>query len=233
MRRTDRLFEILQLFRDGRLLLARDIAETLEVSVRTIYRDIHTLVASGVPIEGERGVGFILREPIFLPPLSLTVEELQALHLGMEVVRQTSDDALALAAERLLGKIAAVLPSDMQRQRPLGDISIYTSETAAPSVHLAAVRQAVAERRVIEIAYESLDGNRTQRRIRPLQAEYWGRVWTCPSWCELREAFRVFRVDKIQTCRVTDDRFSVELGKTYTDYLAQLTFVDVVPPISL
>ena len=224
MRRTDRLFEILQLFRGGKLLLARDIAETLEVSVRTVYRDIDTLVASGAPIEGERGVGYILREPIFLPPLSLTLEELQALHLGMEVVRQTGDDALASAAMRLLGKVGAVLPSDKQSLKPLADISIYASVVAAASPYLAVIRQAVSERRVVEIAYTSLDGKFTERRVRPLQTEYWGRAWTCPSWCELRNAFRVFRVDRIETCRLTDDRFSVEPGKSYADYLAQLTF---------
>jgi predicted DNA-binding transcriptional regulator YafY len=222
MRRTDRLFEILQLFRGGRLLLGRDIADRLEVSLRTVYRDIETLVASGIPIEGERGVGYVLREPIFLPPMTLTSEELRALHLGVEVVRQTGDAELAGAAERLVGKIAAVLPSDRRALRPLQDLAVYASIAAVPCEQLVALRRAVAERRVVEIGYRSADGALTVRRIRPLQTEYWGRVWTCPAWCELRDAFRVFRVDRVEACAETGDTFALEPGRTYADYLATL-----------
>jgi len=222
MRRTDRLFEILQLFRGGRLLLGRDIADRLEVSLRTVYRDIETLVASGIPIEGERGVGYVLREPIFLPPMTLTSEELRALHLGVEVVRQTGDAELAGAAERLVGKIAAVLPSDRRALRPLQDLAVYASIAAVPCEQLGALRRAVAERRVVEIGYRSADGALTERRIRPLQTEYWGRVWTCPAWCELRDAFRVFRVDRVEACAETGDTFALEPGRTYADYLATL-----------
>lgn len=222
MRRTDRLFEILQLFRGGRLLLGRDIAERLEVSLRTVYRDIDTLVASGVPIEGERGVGYILREPIFLPPVTLTPEELRALHLGVEIVRQTGDAELAAAAERLVGKVAAVLPSDRRALRPLQDLAVYASLAAAPCPQLGALRCAVAERHVVEIAYRGPDGSLTERRVRPLQTEYWGRVWTCPAWCELRGAFRVFRVDRVEACVETGDVFALEPGRTYADYLASL-----------
>lgn len=226
MRRTDRLFEILQLFRSGRLLLGREIAARLEVSLRTVYRDIESLIASGVPIEGERGVGYVLREPIFLPPMTLTLEELRALHLGVEVVRQTGDAELAGAAERLVGKIGAVLPSDRRALRPLQDITVYASIAAAPCGQLGALRRAVAERRVVEIGYRSPDGTMTGRRIRPLQTEYWGRVWTCPAWCELRDAFRVFRVDRVEACAETDDTFALEPGRTYADYLATLRLKD-------
>lgn len=222
MRRTDRLFEILQLFRSGRLLLGREIAERLEVSVRTVYRDIETLVASGVPIEGERGVGYVLREPIFLPPMTLTPEELRALHLGVEVVRQTGDAELAGAAERLVAKIGAVLPSDRRALRPLQGIAVYASIAAAPSGPLGALRRAIAERRVVDIGYRGLDGTLTERRIWPLQTEYWGRVWTCPAWCELRGAFRVFRLDRIEACTETGDSFVLEPGRTYADYLTTL-----------
>ena len=226
MRRTDRLFEILQLFRNGRLLLGRDIAERLEVSLRTVYRDIETLIASGIPIEGERGVGYLLREPIFLPPLSLTAVELKALHLGMEIVRQSGDDELAHTAGRLLEKVEAVLPSDRRRGAHLPNISVYAAEAAAARDHLAAMRRSVSQRRVVEITYDSLRGAETRRRIRPLQTEYWGRVWTCTAWCEARRAFRVFRVDRIRDCRVTEATFGEEDGRTYADYLEQLTFAE-------
>jgi predicted DNA-binding transcriptional regulator YafY len=224
MRRTDRLFEILLLFRGGRLLLGREIAERLEISLRTVYRDIETLVSSGVPIEGERGVGYVLREPIFLPPMTLTLDELRALHLGAEVVRQTGDAELAQAAERVVGKIAAVLPSDRRALRPLQDLAVYASIAAAPREQLKALRRAVAQRRVVEIGYRGPDGVSTRRRIRPLQTEYWGRVWTCPAWCELRDAFRVFRVDRVEACSETGDTFALKPGRTYADYLATLRF---------
>ncbi|HEU4405994.1 MAG TPA: YafY family protein [Polyangiaceae bacterium] len=230
MRRTDRLFEILQLFRSGRLLLGRESAERLEVSLRTVYRDIATLVASGVPIEGERGLGYVLREPIFLPPLTLTPEELRALHLGVEVVRQTGDAELAQAAERLVGKIAAVLPSDRQALRPLEGVAVYSSVAAAPREQLSALRRAVAERRILAIGYRRPDGVLTWRRIRPVQTEYWGRVWTCPAWCELRNEFRVFRVDRIEWCEDTGGVFALEPGRTYADYLASLQFREEKEP---
>jgi predicted DNA-binding transcriptional regulator YafY len=222
MRRTDRLFEILQLFRGGKLLLGRDIAERLEVSLRTVYRDIETLVASGIPIEGERGVGYILREPIFLPPITLSAEELRALHLGVEIVRQTSDTDLADAAARLVEKIGAVLPSDRQALRPLQDVAVYAALSAASCPHLGAIRRAVAERRIVEIGYRDLKEVATVRRIRPLQTEYWGRVWTVVAWCELRDAFRVFRADRVTSSVETAAVFETEPGRTYDDYLAAL-----------
>ncbi|MFO0284460.1 MAG: helix-turn-helix transcriptional regulator, partial [Acidobacteriota bacterium] len=179
---------------------------------------------SGIPIDGERGVGYVLREPIFLPPMTLTPEELRALHLGVEVVRQTGDAELATAAERLVGKIAAVLPSDRRALRPLQGLAVYASIAAAPCEQLCVLRRAVAERQVVLIRYCNPEGVSTERRIRPLQTEYWGRVWTCPAWCELREAFRVFRVDRIKACTDTGDVFAHEAGRTYADYIASLSF---------
>ncbi len=222
MRRTDRLFEIMQLFRGGRHWLGRDIAERLEVSLRTIYRDIDTLVASGVPIEGERGVGYILREPIFLPPLTLTASEMEALHLGMEMVRQTADKEMAEAAGQLLVKIDAVLPSDRQGREHLDNLSIFTPGSNRDWSFLADLRRAIAARLVIEVDYISLKGEASSRRIRPLQCEYWGDVWTCTAWCELRNGFRVFRIDRITQCHPSGDVFTSEPGKTYKDYLAAL-----------
>ncbi len=224
MRRTARLFEIMQLFRGGRHWLGRDIAERLEVSLRTIYRDIDTLVASGVPIEGERGVGYILREPIFLPPLTLTSSELEALHLGMELVRQTTDREMAGAAEQLLTKIDAVLPSDRQGRGHLDHLSVFVPGADRQLSCLADLKRAITARQIVEIDYTALSDEASSRRIRPLQCEYWGAVWTCTAWCELRNDFRVFRIDRIAECRKTGDVFASEPGKTYKDYLAALEF---------
>ena len=190
------------------------------MSLRTIYRDIDTLVASGVPIEGERGVGYVLREPIFLPPLTLSATELAALHLGMEVVKGAADADLAEAAARLLDKIDAILPSDRRGIDHLYGLSVYASAPGPPLTYLATLRQAVSGRRTLCIAYTRLDETPTRRRVRPLHVEYWGRVWTLTAWCELRDAFRVFRVDRITDCIETDATFTTEAGKSYADYLA-------------
>lgn len=222
MRRTDRLFEIMQLFRGGRLLKGSDIARQLEVSLRTIYRDIDTLVASGIPIEGERGVGYILREPIFLPPLTLKTSELEALHLGMEIVRQTSDNQLASSAKKLMQKIDAVLPSDRQGRDYLGKLSVYTELENDALRFLAVIRKAIAELIVLEIKYTRLDDVETSRHIRPLHVEYWGKAWTCTAWCELKNDFRVFRIDRISVCVETEITFQNEAGKLFSDYLALL-----------
>jgi len=220
LRRTDRLFEIMQMFRAGKLWRGQEIAERLEVSLRTIYRDIDTLVASGVAIEGERGVGYILREPIFLPPLTLNIAELEALHLGMEILRQTADDEMVEAAQQLLIKVEAVLPTPRRGANHMGVLSVYTPGLKVKLQHLGELKQAIAAKKVVEIDYTKLDGETSKRRLRPLQIEFWGRVWTCTAWCELREDFRVFRIDKITGCRVTADIFRAEPGKTYKDYLA-------------
>ncbi|MEC8195252.1 MAG: HTH domain-containing protein, partial [Pseudomonadota bacterium] len=113
MHRTDRLFDLIQLLRDGRLHKASDLAEKMEVSVRTIYRDMDTLVASGIPVEGERGVGYILRAPLFMPPMAFSQVELEALHLGMALVRQTADAELQEAATRVLAKVNQAMPDPM------------------------------------------------------------------------------------------------------------------------
>ena len=221
MRRTDRLFELIQLFRDGRLQRGQDLAEKLEVSLRTIYRDIDTLVASGVAIEGERGVGYILRQPIFLPPLNLTYLELEALHLGISMVQKTADEELSGAGKDLLAKIDAVLPSDRPRSTHHWGMAIYNDELQGTLQFMPVLRRSISTQRIIQLEYESLDGERSKRAIRPLQLEFWGKVWTCTAWCEARDDFRVFRVDRIVACKLTDQVFDTDLDKSLEAYLAR------------
>ncbi len=147
MRRTDRLFELIQLFRGGRLQRGRDLAEKLGVSVRTIYRDIDTLVASGVAIEGERGVGYILRQPIFLPPLNLTCLELEALHLGISMVQKAADEELSGAGHDLLAKIDAVLPGDRPRSTHNWGVAIYGNALKDSLQFMPVLRRAINLRR--------------------------------------------------------------------------------------
>lgn len=223
MRRTDRLFDLVQILRDGRLHRAQDMADALEVSVRTIYRDMDTLMSSGLPIEGERGLGYMITAEITLPPLNLTMTELEALHLGMAVVGEAADAELQAAARSLSSKIDAVLPED-RRAPPTGwGFAVYPFADAARGFqHMPPIRAAIRARQKLDITYRSLDATVTARTVRPLELEYWGRVWTATCWCELREDFRVFRVDRIEELRVLPALFVDEDGKRLADYVAKL-----------
>lgn len=219
MRRSERLTEIVEIIKDGRLHLARDIAEALEVSERTVYRDIATLIASGVPVEGERGVGYLLREPVFLPPLALSMTELEALSLGMSIVQEVADEELRLSAKTLHEKIASHAPNRRQSPDSWG-FGLYEFKRLRDGLkYMPILRRAIREREVLHMTYLSLSDERTERMIRPLQTDYWGRVWTLSTWCETRDDFRAFRIDHILSCQPTGRTFEDELGKTIEDYL--------------
>lgn len=220
MRRTDRLFDIIQILRDGKLHRAQDIADRLEVSVRTIYRDMDTLVASGVPVEGERGVGYMVREAITLPPLTLTAQELEALNLGMAIVGEAADPDLKAAALSLADKIDAVLPTQTVAEADAWKFAVYPFANAALGfAHMPVLRSAIKGRQKLELTYRRIDGTLTHRVIRPLHMEYWGRVWTLTAWCELRDGFRVFRVDLIEDATPRPELFVDEPGKRFEDYV--------------
>ncbi|WP_299937077.1 YafY family protein [uncultured Pelagimonas sp.] len=225
MRRTDRLFELIQIIRDGRLHKATDLAEALEVSVRTIYRDIETLVGSGIPIEGERGVGYILRAPIFLPPVSLTEVELEALHLGAALVQRSADPELQQAARRLVDKVDQVMPDARKPPSDGWGLAIFGMDSLQASfAHMPIVRAAIREKQVLEIDYARADGQGSRRFIRPLQMEYWGQVWTCTAWCETRDDFRVFRIDRMRGVLEAGRSFVDEPGKRLRDYVLREGF---------
>ena len=214
-RRSDRLFDLIQLLRDGRLHRGRDLADRLGVSLRTLYRDMDTLIASRVPIEGERGLGYMMTAPITLPPPNLTLHELAALHLGLSVVAKASDKEMAGAAETLAAKIDADLPEDRAAPATGHGFAVYPfAEAARGFVHMAPLRAAVRSRRKVTITYKG-----EPRRIRPLQTEYWGRIWTLTAWCETKGTFDVFRVDQIETLDVSFDSFEDDPGKTLADFL--------------
>jgi predicted DNA-binding transcriptional regulator YafY len=219
MQRSERLAEIVEIVRDGRLHLARDIADALQVSVRTIYRDIDTLVASGIPIDGERGVGYLLREPVFLPPMALSMTELEALSLGLSIVKEAADAELRDAAQRVMDKVGEHASNRRQAPKSWG-FGVYAFERAQEGFrHMPLIRRAIREGLMLKIDYCSLDERSSTRVIRPLQMEYWGRVWTCSAWCELRNEFRAFRIDRMQSCEPTGENFLAEAGKTIEDYL--------------
>ena len=218
MRRTDRLCDLVLILRDGKLHRAEDLATTLEVSVRTIYRDMDTLVLSGVPVQGERGMGYMMTAPITLPPLNLTLAELEALHLGMAVVGEAADEELKKAAKTLSAKIDAVLPEDRSTPPTGWGFAVYPFKDAAAGFQfMPHIRKAIRSRQKLEISYANDKGEGSMRVVRPLQMEYWGRVWTVSCWCEMRKDFRVFRVDRIETLKVMAELFVEEPGKTLAD----------------
>lgn len=219
MRRSDRLFDLIQILRDGKLHRAVDLAHALQVSTRTIWRDMATLAASGLPVEGERGIGYLLRDPITLPPVALTREEFEALRLGMALVASAADPGTARAAGSLRAKIAAVAPAGTEEGT---DAFVFSSPEAAKAApHLGLIRRALREHLVLRMTYADPGGPETERRIRPLQLEFWGKVWTLTAWCEWRGDFRVFRIDRIIALSPAGGAFLPEPGKTIEAYLAR------------
>ncbi len=223
MRRADRLFQIVQFLRGGRLVTAARLAERLEVSERTIYRDIADLQTSGVPIDGEAGVGYLMRDGYDVPPLMFTREEISALVLGARIAKAWGGARMALAAEEALMKIEAVLPpADRSRIRdtPLYAMQFSQSEDVAKDLDF--FDAAISDRTRVTMAYETLDGEKSRRTVRPLGLYYWGKVWTLVSWCELREDFRTFRVDRICGPEALD-KYRPEPGRSLRDYLKRMS----------
>ncbi len=218
MRRADRLFQIVQLVRGRRLSTAEFIARRLEVSVRTVYRDIADLQRQGVPIEGEAGVGYRMRAGFDLPPLMFTRDEAQALVAAVRLAQPRLDETLAARAESALSKILAVLPAAARAAAE--SLAVYAPPVgpdAATRRRLEQLRLAAEARHVVRLVYLDLKGERSERRLRPLGSFFWGQVWTLAAWCELRQAFRSFRVDRIEALEVLDERFRDEPGKTLPD----------------
>ncbi|MEL6517921.1 MAG: YafY family protein [Pseudomonadota bacterium] len=216
MRRTDRLIDLVQILRDGQLHLARDLADSLGVSQRTVYRDMDTLIASGLPVEGARGVGYIMNAPITLPPLNLTLEELEALHLGVAIVGEAAEPELQKAAKSMAAKLDAALPEDRAAPPNGWGFAVYPFGDAANGfVHMPPLRAAIRARQKLRITVADDE----QQIIRPLSLDYWGRVWTATAWCEGRKGFAVFRLDQITALDVLPELFVDEPGKTFDDYV--------------
>lgn len=219
MRRADRLFQIIQFLRSRRLTTAKWLAQQLEVSERTIYRDVRDLVLTGVQIEGEAGVGYALRKGYDLPPLMFNQEELTSLALGARIVQSWGDTKLAKAADQVLSKVESVLPKELQDSMSAIPIfSPMTGLSALTSNYLQQIRQATDEKRKLELAYIRMDGTYSERTIWPLGLFYWGATWTCGGWCELRGGFRNFRVDRIKSLQVSQTHYPNEHGRTLEDF---------------
>lgn len=223
MRRADRLFQLIEHLRGRRTLTARQLAERLHVSERTVYRDVGDLVAGGVPIQGEAGIGYQLRRGFDLPPIMFNRDELEALVLGARLVTALGGKSLAQSAELALNKIEAVLPA--ARRKELALPRLYApgfANDARRTAALDTIRTAINEHRILNIDYIREDGAVSSRSVRPLALYYWPPNWLLAAWCELREDFRNFRTDRIRSAAALDKTFNDEPGKTFEDFLRSL-----------
>ncbi|MGZ3441798.1 MAG: helix-turn-helix transcriptional regulator, partial [Polyangia bacterium] len=195
------------------------LADELEISERTVYRDVADLVASGVPIRGEAGVGYALERGFDLPPLMFTEDELEALVLGVRVVESWGDATLASAARQVVQKVEAVLPERLQDR--VGKAPLFAPGFHVPAEsarELGTLRRAIRERRKARMSYVDRAQAATERTVRPLGLFFWGASWTVAAWCELRQGFRGFRLDRVQKLELTEHRFEDEAGQTLADF---------------
>jgi len=199
MRRADRLFQIVQHLRTRRLTTARQLAAWLEVSERTIYRDIQDLSVSGVPVEGEAGSGYRMGREFEVRPIMFTFDEVEALVAGLRMVESWGGPALAAASRGALAKITLALPVARREE-------VDRSRLFAPDFHLRPemgavldlVRRAIGEQRTLTFEYRDKEGRPSARSVRPLGLYYWGATWTLAAWCEMRRDFRNFRIDRME-----------------------------------
>jgi predicted DNA-binding transcriptional regulator YafY len=218
-RRADRLLALMEALRSRHVSTAAQLAAGLDVSVRTVYRDVDALVLAGVPVRGEAGVGYTLQAGYYLPPLNLTAEEAETLALGARVLATWSDGAVAAQAASALAKIRAVVPSSSQAgmDRDLFWAPQWVTRQA-PAVDLLELKRSAQTRRVLRISYETLNGTASTRRVRPLSVTFFGPVWLLVAWCESVADFRCFRLDRIRTLEPTGDVFRDEAGKRLIDF---------------
>ncbi|RYC37998.1 helix-turn-helix transcriptional regulator [Pectobacterium zantedeschiae] len=224
--KTIRLFSLLDHLR-GRIhpVSAEILAQALNVSVRTIYRDMAALQTIGAPIRGESGLGYILEKDYFLPPLNFDPDELDAIMLGMRLIGARGDDILSAAASRVSAKISAVIDvkkSDSYKSLPLRAVSRHTEENEKATKHLAFLRLAIRNKLQLRIAYVDLQGRKSDRVARPLGLTLFDAVWLLTIWCETRSDFRNLRVDNITSVAETGLYFRPEKGKRFEDYLNTL-----------
>ena len=222
MRRADRLFQIIQGLHHDRVVTAKQLGEALEVSERTIYRDIQDLSLSGVPITGEAGHGYRLMKGFHLSPLMFNEEELAALLLGARMVQTWTDQGLAKAAQQAMAKIEHVIPDHLKPELERQEIMVPDFPfSMAVAQELEALRGAIKRQHKVYFDYQREDGEKSNRTVHPLGLFYWGKVWTLAAWCELRDGFRHFRLDRMDNLNLLEERYALVQGRTLQDFLAQ------------
>lgn len=208
MSRAQRLLDLIQVLRRHRHPVSgATLAEATGVSLRTLYRDIEALKAQGAHIDGEAGVGFVLRPGFMLPPLMFSEEEIEALVLGSRWVHQRADRALADAAANVLAKIGAVLPKDLRETLDESGLLIGPGDPiAAGDAQLPKIRQAIRTERKLGLAYRDTSGAASKRTIWPFALAFFEKVRVVVAWCELRQDYRHFRTDRIVVLSLTEQR---------------------------
>ncbi|HEX3743041.1 MAG TPA: YafY family protein [Bryobacteraceae bacterium] len=223
MRRADRLFQIVQHLRGRRLTTAAQLAGWLQVSERTVYRDVRDLSLSGVPVEGEAGVGYRLSKGFDLPPIMFTLDEVEAMVTGARMVEAWGGPALAAHARSALSKIALALPAARREE-------IARSRLFAPGFHipqeaaasLETARQAILQHRKLRVDYTDSGQRASQRTIRPMAVYFWGTTWTLAAWCESRNDFRNFRLDRLGGVEILSESFEETAGRTLEDFVQSM-----------
>jgi predicted DNA-binding transcriptional regulator YafY len=219
MRRAERLFRLVNEMRARGHCRADDLARALEVSRRTVYRDIAHLQGSGLPIEGEAGVGYVLRPGFSLPSLTFTHEQLDALAVALSFAERVDDPALAQAAREVRAKLQASLPEPELRR--LVDAPYFSlSRKTGAADHAARLRVAIRLRRMVWLAYVDAAGAASERRLRPLAVWTFEAGWMVSGWCDLRGDFRTFRLDRIARLEVLEERFAPDEAKGLRAFLA-------------
>jgi predicted DNA-binding transcriptional regulator YafY len=212
MRKASRLFEIIQILRLAKKpMTAAVMAERLEVTVRSIYRDIAALQGMRVPIEGGRGIGYIMRPGFDLPPLMFSIEEMEAIVLSLALLDRTGDQELKLAARRVNQKIAAAVPAPLRQAMEGKALYAWGSVAQSPEgLDLGLVRRAIRDEQKLSLDYRDEMGRSTKRTIRPIALIYYSETNNIVGWCELRKAIRNFRSDRVELCEVAEGSFKGE-----------------------
>lgn len=234
MRRADRLFQIVQILRRGKVITAAQIAQELEVSERTVYRDLSDLSARGVPLRAEAGVGYLLEKGFDVPPLMFSGPELECIVIAARILESWADAQTRQQIHSALEKIEQALPRHLQEKT--ARVRVFAPDfMTSPEVWqaLPLLRTAINERRKVYFHYRDEQGKASDRTIRPLAVYFWGKVWTCVGWCELRVDFRHFRLDRMQAFDMKPDRFVDEPGKTLSDFEAKMRECEIEGPPAL
>ena len=222
MRRADRLIKITHFLRQRRLAVtAKQIAEAFDICKRTVYRDIQCLMDTGAPITGEAGVGYTIDKRYYLPPITFDADELEAIGLGISMVRQWTDDQFADKAVSAFEKIQAVLPASLQGElEQITTFAVPNRPKIPWKVNFSELREFIRRRQKVDIAYSDEKQHKTSRTLRPLALLFFNPVWLLVAWCEKRGDFRNFRIDRIQGLSIIDETFDDDPGKNLAAYLA-------------
>ena len=221
MRKASRLFEIIQILRLARKpVTSADIAAQMEVSQRSVYRDIAALQAMRVPIEGGRGLGYILRPGFDLPPLMFSIEETEAIVLALALLDRTGDRELKQAAKRVNRKIAAAMTPSLRRTLDANALYAWGTISRPDGIDLALVRRAIRDEQKLAIAYRDETGRAIERTIRPLALIYYSETANIVAWCELRQALRNFRGDRVKSGALVDDFFRGQGERLRREWIA-------------